>query len=89
MISKIGLIDKVYVHDASRLERSVEVGCVIKKIFHENNVQLYTETGLVDLNSDKQIIKSFIVDSNKHFTKHKLHFLEKRFEREGYQVDEY
>ena len=40
-------INKVYVYDQSRLERSPEARFILKALFIKENIQLYTESGLV------------------------------------------
>jgi site-specific DNA recombinase len=40
-------INKVYVYDQSRLERSPEARFILKDLFIKENIQLYTESGLV------------------------------------------
>ena len=48
-----GIITHVYTYDQSRLERNPQVRFVLKKLLKENNIQLFTESGQVDLHDDE------------------------------------
>ena len=82
-----GIITKVFVYDQSRLERNPEVRFVIKKIFKENNIELYTESGKVDLDDEESeffgdlisVINSYYVK----MTKKKVKSVIKRNLEEG------
>ncbi len=63
-----GKINSVFIYDQSRLERSPEARFVLNKIFRDENIKLYTETGLVgdDMESEFQgdllsVINNFYV----------------------------
>lgn len=63
-----GKIKSVFIYDQSRLERSPEARFVLNKIFRDENIKLYTETGLVgdDMESEFQgdllsVINNFYV----------------------------
>jgi site-specific DNA recombinase len=63
-----GKIHSVYVYDQSRLERSPEARFALNKVFKDENIKLYTESGLVgtDIESEFQgdmlsIINNFYV----------------------------
>lgn len=49
-----GIIDSVFVFDQSRLERNPQIRYVIKKIFKENNIKLFTQNGEVQSNNDEE-----------------------------------
>ncbi len=48
-----GIITHVYSYDQSRLERNPQVRFVLKKLLKENNIQLYTDSGQIDLHDDE------------------------------------
>lgn len=63
-----GKINSVFIYDQSRLERSPEARFVLNKIFRDENIKVYTETGLVgdDMESEFQgdllsVINNFYV----------------------------
>lgn len=49
-----GKINTVYSYDQSRLERNPSIRFIIKKIFNDNNISYYTESGEVHLDNDEQ-----------------------------------
>lgn len=49
-----GIIDSIFVFDQSRLERNPQIRYVIKRIFKENNIKLFTQNGEVQSNNDEE-----------------------------------
>lgn len=64
-----GLITKVYVLDQSRLERSPEVRFAVNKVFKENNVELYTDNGLVQNDIESEFAGDLMSVINNFYTK--------------------
>ncbi|WP_417556909.1 recombinase family protein [Mesoflavibacter zeaxanthinifaciens] len=63
-------ISAVYAFDQSRLERNPQVRFVIKKILRENNIQLYTYNGLVDLQDDQaEMLGDIVSIMNQYYVK--------------------
>ena len=64
-----GILTHIYVYDQSRLERSPQVRFIVKDIFIKHNIQLFTDSGKVDLHDIesemfgdlKSIINSYYV----------------------------
>jgi DNA invertase Pin-like site-specific DNA recombinase len=64
-----GLITKVYVLDQSRLERSPEVRFAVNKVFKDNNIELYTDSGLVHNDIESEFAGDLMSVINNFYTK--------------------
>lgn len=62
-----GLITKVYVYDQSRLERNPEVYFQIKRLFKDNNIELYYKDKLVNNDSSSKLFGSLMSVTNAFF----------------------
>jgi DNA invertase Pin-like site-specific DNA recombinase len=62
-------ITSVYVYDQSRLERSLEARFAINKVFNQENIQLYTDNGLVGKDIESEFTGDLISVINNFYVK--------------------
>jgi len=65
-----GKITTVYAYDQSRLERNPQVRFLLNNIFRENQIQLYTSTGIIDLNDmESEMLGDMVSIMNQYYVK--------------------
>ena len=65
-----GLITAIYSYDQSRLERRPQMRFMLKKLFRDNDIKLYTNNGFVDLEDDESEMLGDIVSiMNEYYVK--------------------
>lgn len=64
-----GVVTKVYVYDQSRLERSLESRFALNKVFKEENIEVYTDSGLVGRDIESEFTGDIISVINNFYTK--------------------
>jgi len=62
-------ISKIYVYDQSRLERSPEARFILKDLFIKENIELYTESGLVGKDIEDEFTGDLMSVINNFYTK--------------------